>query len=253
MGSTNGTFVNEQRLDRNVPRMLNLGDRVRIGDTVFTYEGPGAFSQDATVYASQGNSPGYQPTVAAPPPYTNYDQGYVPPQQEYPPPPAAYPSYAPPVQSGYGPPDYAGAGAGINLGPTTTAPRTNRNLLIGLGAGGVIVVVVLIVLFAVVLASTPTKTLTSYCNAVKSGDFHTAYGLTSSSFQSQVTEAQYTSIEQQSIAPLRGVSSCVASNVNQNGSAATGTITYTFGDGKSGPLNYTLVNENGSWKISKEG
>src|SRR5438105_3730721 len=81
MGSTNGTFVNEQRLERNVPRMLNPGDRIRIGDTVFTYEGPGSFRQDATVYAGEANSPGYQPTVAVPPPYTNYDQGYVPPQQ----------------------------------------------------------------------------------------------------------------------------------------------------------------------------
>ncbi len=113
--------------------------------------------------------------------------------------------------------------------------------------------VLLIVLFAVVLPSTPTKTLTSYCSDVKSGDFHSAYSLTSNSFQGQVTESQYTSLEQQSIAPLGGVSGCVVSNVNQNGSAATGTITYTFNDGKSGPVNYTLVNENGGWKISREG
>lgn len=110
LGSTNGTFVNEQRLDRNVPRMLNPGDRIRIGDTVFAYEVPGAFAQDPTVYAGQGSSPGYQPTVAVPPPYTNYDQSYIPPQQAYPPPPAAYPSYAPPVQPGYGIPNYAGPG-----------------------------------------------------------------------------------------------------------------------------------------------
>jgi len=254
MGSTNGTFVNEQRLDRNVPRMLHPGDRVRIGDTVFTYEVPGAFSQDATVYAGQGSSPGYQPTVAAPPPYTNYDQGYMPPQQGYPPPSAAYPpSYVPSGQPGYGTPDYAGAGAAMNLGPTTTTPRTNRNLLIGLVAGGAIVVVLLIVLFAVVLPSTPTKTLTSYCNALKSGDYHTAYGLLSNSVQSQTTESQFKGIEQQGIAPLGGISGCVVGNVNQNGSTATGTVTYTFGDGKSGPVNYTLVNEGGSWKINREG
>ncbi len=121
MGSTNGTFVNEERLERNAPRVLNPGDRVRIGDTVFTYEAPGGFAQDATMYANQGNSPGYQPTVAAPPPYTSYDAGYAPPQQAYPPPPASYPSYAPPpAQPGYGIPDYIGAGAA-----TTTAPRRN--------------------------------------------------------------------------------------------------------------------------------
>ena len=37
LGSTNGTFVNNQRLDRNVPRPLANGDRIRIGDTVFNY------------------------------------------------------------------------------------------------------------------------------------------------------------------------------------------------------------------------
>src|SRR6266700_2794189 len=42
LGSTNGTFVNEQRLDSNVPRLLNAGDRIRIGDTTFTYEASSA-------------------------------------------------------------------------------------------------------------------------------------------------------------------------------------------------------------------
>src|SRR5205085_4312542 len=136
LGSTNGTFVNEQRLERNAPCMLNPGDRIRFGDTVFMFEGTGAFQQDATVYASEGNSPGYPSTVAAPPP-TSYGvgQGYqspqgYPPPGAYQPPPAAYPSYIPPVQPAYGASGYPGTPA------TTGRPRTNRNLLIGLGTGG---------------------------------------------------------------------------------------------------------------------
>ncbi len=31
LGSTNGTFVNEQHIDQNVARSLNAGDTVRIG------------------------------------------------------------------------------------------------------------------------------------------------------------------------------------------------------------------------------
>jgi hypothetical protein len=38
LGSTNGTFVNEQRLIAHMPRLLNVGDKIRIGDTVLTYQ-----------------------------------------------------------------------------------------------------------------------------------------------------------------------------------------------------------------------
>jgi len=37
-GSTEGTFVNEQRLEPFVPRLLTAGDLIRLGETVFTYE-----------------------------------------------------------------------------------------------------------------------------------------------------------------------------------------------------------------------
>jgi hypothetical protein len=68
LGSSNGTFVNEQRLVPNVPRLLYTGDQVRVGDTVFVYEA-GAMSQpfgESTVYGgfSQGSTPSYSPVVA---------------------------------------------------------------------------------------------------------------------------------------------------------------------------------------------
>jgi FHA domain len=61
VGSSNGTFVNEQRLVPNVPRLLYTGDQIRIGDTKFFYEA-GAMSQpsiESTVYGgfSQGSNP----------------------------------------------------------------------------------------------------------------------------------------------------------------------------------------------------
>jgi hypothetical protein len=68
LGSSNGTFVNEQRLVPNVPRLLYTGDQVRIGDTVFVYEA-GAMSQpfgESTVYGgfSQGSTLSYSPDRA---------------------------------------------------------------------------------------------------------------------------------------------------------------------------------------------
>jgi len=38
LGSTNGTFVNEQQLAPYLPRILQGGDRIRIGDMTFLYE-----------------------------------------------------------------------------------------------------------------------------------------------------------------------------------------------------------------------
>ncbi len=38
LGSTNGTFINEQRLVPQTPQRLRPGDTIRIGDTTYTYE-----------------------------------------------------------------------------------------------------------------------------------------------------------------------------------------------------------------------
>ena len=37
LGSTNGTFLNEQRLVPNTPQLLKDGDTIRFGETIFTY------------------------------------------------------------------------------------------------------------------------------------------------------------------------------------------------------------------------
>lgn len=49
LGSTNHTFVNEQELYHNPPRLLWHGDIIRIGDTQFTYEVMNAFQNQSSV------------------------------------------------------------------------------------------------------------------------------------------------------------------------------------------------------------
>ncbi len=110
LGSTNGTFVNEQRLERNVPRSLHAGDNIRIGDTLLTYEVTGAMAGAPT---DSGSSFQYQPTLPArPPEHTAYGAGA---QQEYPPPQQSYtpapPSYGSSPQQGYAPPQQYGSPA----------------------------------------------------------------------------------------------------------------------------------------------
>lgn len=135
MGSTNGTFVNGQRLELHMPRQLNSGDTIRIGDTPYTYQASGGSGNQyaSTIYAGPGQGPGqgnapsnYDPTIAASPSqspstayganamqgyqssspdYQQYNQGnqpmYPAGQPAYPPPPASNPVYN---QSSYTPP-----------------------------------------------------------------------------------------------------------------------------------------------------
>lgn len=131
LGSPNGTFVNEQRLDATIPRLLTVGDRIRIGETVFTYEVLGG----AALVSGQGSSPGYEPAaLAAPAEYTAYgaeaqifseplaqtQYGSAPPQEDAP---------APPRQPDV-PPGAPGAipayGAAPPLPPYTPPPQQEK-------------------------------------------------------------------------------------------------------------------------------
>src|SRR5438045_670979 len=172
LGSTNGTFVNEQRLSPRVPRLLVSGEVIRIGSTSLTYEIAGSY--DATVRASSGEyaNPGYSPTApgynpVSQPGYPDYQQqpssspnypGYpqpssspnYPAQPGYPayqpPPPSAYSNYNagaapgyPQAQPGYPPqqPPWAAApgqyGAPGFQAPAAQAPKKRRTgLIIGI-------------------------------------------------------------------------------------------------------------------------
>jgi pSer/pThr/pTyr-binding forkhead associated (FHA) protein len=113
LGSTNGTFVNEQRLERHIPRLLNGGDRIRIGDLTFTYEASNPLQVAPTVYGSpnQESSREDLPTVkASPSEFIAYgqgmQQGYQPPATSsvYAPPQPASWSFTPPPQQADTPP-----------------------------------------------------------------------------------------------------------------------------------------------------
>lgn len=58
LGSSNGTFVNEQRLG-STTKPLNEGDTIRVGDTLFTFEYEAPQTGESTIYP---------PTTMAPPP-----------------------------------------------------------------------------------------------------------------------------------------------------------------------------------------
>lgn len=95
--------------------------------------------------------------------------------------------------------------------------------------------------------STPFLTLINYCSALAGQNYQTAYNQTSSGVQSNQTEAQFAANFNST-----KINSCTISNVDEQ--AGTGTISYTGSgsNGNSQTLDYTLVNEKGTWKIDSE-
>jgi limonene-1,2-epoxide hydrolase len=91
--------------------------------------------------------------------------------------------------------------------------------------------------------STPTLTLSNYCNAIKKRDYQTAYDQLSSSQQQQQTETQLAAV-------LTNVADCSVSDVSDT--AGTGTVTYIASNGSKVIADEKLIKENGVWKMANE-
>ncbi|MGH2498139.1 MAG: FHA domain-containing protein [Ktedonobacteraceae bacterium] len=290
MNSRNGTFVNEQRLMPQTPRLLISSDTIRIGETRLNYEIAGADEATVRANAADYGNPGYSPTVAVPPPsqpdYMNYQQptpsapgfqqqppaysgfqqqppsapnypqanlpGYPPQQQPYP-----TPSY-PQQQQGY-PQQAPWAGAPGQFGAPPAAPaappkKRRTGLIIG------IIVLLLIVVgggiggYLYVNRSTPEKTLTAYCTALQNSDAQGAFNQLSARSQSKTSVADFNKAFQVIKTPaFGGIKSCTFTNVQQNGNNATADVSVVAGNPAlpSKPGKAFLVDENGTWKVDE--
>lgn len=96
LGSTNGSFVNGQRLAG--PRMLHPGDVIQLGENVSLSFEPPQYEPGATIVSEPGTVIA-QPPVPAPQPLPVTAQPPSPPQQ-----PAYVPPAPPPQQPAYVPP-----------------------------------------------------------------------------------------------------------------------------------------------------
>jgi len=274
LGSTNGTFINSQRLAPNVPHELKPNDFIRIGSTEFSYQTYGADgNQESEATIANPNAwsnPSYAPTAgippAAPAPNYNPNAGAYPPPANYPPPTPDYPNYGTPPQQPYAPPVQPGqynaygqsgtTSPGLPVQPAAPARKSRLGLWIGLIVLLLIIIGAAAAAFWYVNRSTPTKTLQAYCNALQTNDAQEAYNQLSSQFQARVSLQQYKNSfntgEQLLNSPvLGGIKSCTVSNVQENGSSATGTIVIAVNNSNrtfSFPTN--LTDENGTWKIN---
>jgi hypothetical protein len=148
LGSSTGTFVNEQRLAAHVPRLLTTGDRLRLGETLLLYQESGAAAQvtpgSTSADAGQGGPLGSQMPAPA--------------------------SWSASASSGQRAPSSFPLPAGTTGLPAAGWLRQRRWLVLS-----VLGVVLLAVLAAVlwVSPSASARTLDTYCSALTSGDYQT--------------------------------------------------------------------------------
>ncbi len=120
-------------------------------------------------------------------------------------------------------------------------------LLVGGGIGG----------YIYLTSSTPEKTLSAICTALTNNDPQGYFNLLSTHAQSQTTEATIAQLFQQLKSPqVGGVKTCTFSKVQQNGSNATAEVMLTIGNTSANPTSpaiFTLVDQNGTWKVDTFG
>ena len=97
------------------------------------------------------------------------------------------------------------------------------------------------------LLTTPSLTLTRFCNALRGGDFQTAYNQLSSTYQQAHTEAEFAQ-------SFLGVT-CTFNSVNTSGLTATANVSFTDATGTTTSVPVALSQDlnpksDGDWKIN---
>ena len=163
-----------------------------------------------------------------------YGQGY-PPQAPYG--PQGYPM---PPQYGTVPVPVAG-----------TQPRRSRRIaLIAAIVGGLVVLAVILSVVYFAVRSTPTKTLTTFCSDIQSGNYQGAYDQFSARVRESGTETSFASALKTALVARKGLKGCAVGDVTDDGGAVNGVMTWVFNDsGPSVVFKTTLLDENGAWKI----
>jgi hypothetical protein len=133
-----------------------------------------------------------------------------------------------------------------------TPGKSRRGLWITLSVIGGVLLVMCIACSVLVYAfrSTPERTLTTFCNDLKSGNDQDAFQQLSSRAQQQTREADFAAF----LAKIRasGLKDCLPNNITSNSSSGTGTLILSFNTTtQTLPLNTSLIDESGTWKIDR--
>lgn len=123
-------------------------------------------------------------------------------------------------------------------------------------AGGIVALTVLITISTIVFYviywfnPSPTKTLATFCNAIKDNDYQTLSQEFSPSGSPHMSESDLRTAFQAPLARLGGIKDCSVGEVQQSGSQATGVMTWALGNGSTLVFHCQLINKQGGWKVT---
>ena len=257
LGSIHGTYINGERLDFNSPRLLNSGDSITIGDSVFRYdveetsqfeesipisrkqegESEVLFEENVTNLPSASNkeiiseSPQNQQLIGANT-HNTLPQQYM-------------PSNAQQMDSTlFIPPDFDGPIPGY-MPIEEVRRRDRRFILIGLGL--LVVIALAVGAYFYFNRSTPEKTLDAFCNAMQGQDYQTAYNQLSNSLQSSETELEFANTLREN----GKVNTCRYSSANTTNNKATANVTIVTNSGQASRSSIILTADRGNnWRLS---
>ncbi|HCI82539.1 MAG TPA: hypothetical protein DHW02_22925 [Ktedonobacter sp.] len=199
-------------------------------------------SQSSPSYSAQPGRPGYpQPPQYGQPVQQGYPQPSVYGQ------PPGYPQQPMYGQQGYQMPQYGT----VSVPAAATQPRRKRTLaIISAIVGGVVVLAVILGAVYFAVRSTPTKTLTTFCNDIQSGNYQGAYDQFSAGVREATPESTFVTSTKAAVDSGGGLKACSIADVTDDGSIGTGVMTWVPNkNGSAAGFDTTLIDENGTWKI----
>ena len=248
LGSIHGTFVNGERLDFNSSQLLNPGDSITIGDSVFTYDIENSHHNEEAIPMAGEQREGHWDTseeyLANHSSTQNQESlGETPEGQQLV--EANTDLLSQQTESGpFIPAGFDGTIPGY-MSIKQVRRRDRRFILLGLG-----------LLVAIVLAlggyvyfnrSTPDKTLDIFCNAMQVQDFQTAYNQLSYALQNSETEPDFAN----TLRANGKVNACSHGSASTINNKTTAKVTIVTGYGQASNSNVTLTSDNSNtWKLS---
>ncbi len=272
LSSTSGTFVNEQRLNREAPHHLRQGDIIRVGNIPLLFEMNPTYSDklEAPNFVSESNRPtvhvnplAYNQNWEAPTPaHSNNMQNSHPdtsmgariatpaPPQTSPISsggPAPIPGNLTPVITADGSAGYQfGSMSGLTslapLPPPPESPKPKRWLLIGTAIVLLVTLLTGSVLFYISTLPTAAKTLDAFCTSLQNKNYQAAYTQLSSKYKSTISQSMFQGF-------YANISSCTHDSPTQADNSSISSLT-TSSAGRTNTDTVTLIQANGDWQIN---
>ncbi|HEX4204231.1 MAG TPA: FHA domain-containing protein [Ktedonobacteraceae bacterium] len=235
LDSTNGTYVNDQRLQQCVPSLLRHLDAIRVGETLCMFVVDASLPYTPTVYPASEQGDGDGRTTTA-----THLRAQVPSQAYR----ITQPLYSPATST----PD---AQNRLVLAARLVAKYSFVRWLVGFVITGLVLAAILAsgeLATSWVALLGPSRTLHAYCDALKNQDYHAAYALFDNTTQKELSLSDF-STSMSNNGGMGKVASCSVSDMQATSTASSGSIHYIFVDQSTLASRYTLQKSGPDWKI----